>query len=78
MQLLESIVKGNLAFTTKEKDGARALSPLPRTIALSTVYVYRRHRRFRSPRISVCELGSTHILNFRSLQFLCFPGNKGV
>jgi hypothetical protein len=29
VQLLGSVVKGSLAFATEEKDGARALSPLP-------------------------------------------------
>lgn len=68
------VVKGSLAPATEEKDGARVLSPpsLYRCTWYCLCALEKARGGFHSLRMSVCEWGGTHILNFKSLQFL-FP-----
>lgn len=82
VQLWCFVVKGILAFATDEKDGAWVSSPPLVYLCHVVLVLYACWLKggwgiLYSLRMSVCEWGGIHILNFKSLQFL-FPRKKEV
>lgn len=80
VQLWCFAVKGSLAFATDERDGAWVSSPPLVYLCHMVLVLYACRLKggwgvLHSLRMSVCEWGGIHILNFKSLQFL-FPRKK--